>query len=244
MRQKKSKVGMIGVVTVAVLLGVAAVIAGVYALRTSDKDSDVPNTTRSTDTRNAGDSGLIANDDRTLLTIDPGTLSYNPDGAPGCEETFSTAAPTTTVRYESQKYGVAFDVPYNPDWGSEQYRIAPFDEVSTSDTLVFGPVKTGEGCGWGRAYLLSFQPQRSAKEAIEAGNNSQVSAMYSVEPTEETISAFTVIKSEVVGLCSMPAFEVIGTADYNYSLQINCGEETEKDFNFLESIVKTFELTQ
>jgi hypothetical protein len=239
MRQKKSKNGTIGVIIIVIILGVAAIIAGVFGVRTRESRNE-PDVMRQTEPGNS----LIADDSRTLLTIKPDTLSFNPTGVVGCEEVFSAAAPTTTVRYESAKYGVAFDVPYNPDWGSEKYRVSPFDEVPDADVLVFGPVKTGEACGWGRAYLLSFQPQRSAEDALSAGENPQVSTMYSSKPKKDSVGGLTVVESEIVGLCSMPALEVIGTGDYNYSLQINCGEETEKDFTFLESIVKTFELTR
>lgn len=53
-------------------------------------------------------------------------------------QTWNAGAATETVEYRDKERGISMRLPYNPKWGNEIYKVAPFEVLG--DTLLFGPV--------------------------------------------------------------------------------------------------------
>lgn len=182
-------------------------------------------------------------DDRILLTPDNLEQYCNPltDMEPCYTEIFNTDPATTTVTYTNQEKEISVDLPYNPDWGSDNYRINPYDEED--DRVNFGPINLGEGGGWGRWWwALSFQPAETADQVI-AGLDKD-SFLFLAEPEKDKVNNLEIVKYAEIGLTSYHYIIVIGEK-YNYEF-ISTGHldtgSTEDELADLESIVKTVSL--
>lgn len=64
-------------------------------------------------------------DSRVLLT-QQNIAKYN--NSPDCKEKFNNDDPVIQVTYKNKMKGISFNVPYNPKWGNEKYRISPYEE--------------------------------------------------------------------------------------------------------------------
>jgi hypothetical protein len=176
---------------------------------------------------------LAGVDNRILLT--PNNVSqYDSFNASSCAEKFNFDQPDSRVAYADTSRGLSFSIPYNKNWGSDTYRINPYDE--TSNSIAFGPIGSFEGCGWIRSYFLSFLPAQSAQQVLTTLKNAS-SEFYVMNPTTTTINNLTVVKYETAGLCAYPKLQVVGVK-YNYEVSPLCSD----DFKPLEDIVKTISI--
>ncbi len=185
----------------------------------------------------------IANaDTRTLLTPNNLEYHYNKNSPEGnCQEEFNQDQPSTTVWYTSREKGIEFDVPYNPNWGSTNFRLGPYWEYDNQ--IAFGAMTAFERCSWIRTYTLHIRLAHDADTVIRDILASDPPELIPVAPTTLEINGLTVVKYATSGLCSYPAFQVIGKK-YNYEFAPVCSTNIETDFEYLEKIVKTVKLRE
>jgi hypothetical protein len=250
MKQNKPQ----GFVLIGVIVGVVAVViaavAAVFVLSArstqAPSNNEVNTSTPTTDISTDADA-LLPQDDRTLLTLENAEDLIAQGSIVRCDIDFNDAKPTTAATFSEQEDGLSVELPYNPDWGNEQFKIQPYERFELSPgpnkTINFGPMFVGEGCGWFRAYMLQIGEQRSAQVLIDGLTESSQSLTPMVvgEPQEVTIGDLTAVKYEEVGLCNGQTIEVIGES-HNYILRPLCGGDSREEFEFLESIVKTIKL--
>jgi len=162
-----------------------------------------------------------------------------------CKEKFNYDPANTTATYLSQKTGISLELPYNPNWGSQRFKVPPYDELLNpewgSKRLEFGSVGRGEACSWVRSYTLNFLPTVSAEKAIQRiKDRSDYPDMFSIEPHVVTINNLRAVKYENYGLGVYPTLQVLGDK-YNYEFVPQ--ETGEKgDFTKFEQIIKTIKL--
>lgn len=158
---------------------------------------------------------------------------------------------TTSVPYINAEMGIRFTVPYNEKWGSAAehfpaYVEQPADDVFPYGYVLFGPPTPNFGpdpsfCMPSRSYELTFLPARTVaatERAIRDGRTEVVP-----NTTVRSINGLTVVQYTDVGLCNFPTMEVIGTR-FNYSFTTGCGTDEEEEWQYLEDIMKSVELTQ
>jgi len=167
----------------------------------------------------------------TRILLNPENIEqYNTP--PNCQEKFNFDSADTSVDYANSAKGISVQIPYNPSWGSDKYKINPYDENERE--VSFGPIGAFEACGWTRSYFIRFLPAKSADAVIS-------SLRSETKPTKAIINGLNTVKYTDFGLCLYPTLQVIGKK-YNYEFVPVCGLEIEKEFKFLENIVKTVKL--
>ena len=95
--------------------------------------------------------GDFQTDNRILLTPQ-NVRQYN--DPPNCNEKFNLYPANTTVTYSNSNRGISLEIPYNSSWGSDKYRVNPYDE--NNNRIEFGPIRVFEGCSWVRSYFLNL----------------------------------------------------------------------------------------
>lgn len=107
---------------------------------------------------------------------------------------WNSAAANQVVEYRDTKRGIRFNVPFNPAWGNEQYRLAAYDVSEDGSSISFGPVS--EQTNWYRPYTLSVLATRTPEAALaelreRAGAEATVS-----NPTTVRLPNYSVTKYE------------------------------------------------
>lgn len=158
-------------------------------------------------------------------------------------ENFNFDPPTTSVTYENPEKGIRVELPYNPVWGSNNYRIRPYDVCIEEcsfyhNTVLFGPIGRSEG-GWTRhKYLLRFEAPKTAEKLLSDTFGSGII----LPPYKTTINGLDVIKSADRGLMESFRIMIIGK-NYDYHFAITGKEENMGElFMELEKIIETVEL--
>jgi hypothetical protein len=124
MNMKNSQKGFAPIVIVLLFV---VVIGGVYYILQSKKTDDQTN--------------IINQDSRTVLSHS----MYSSKLMDGVKN-MNVATPTDSVLYKDPGFGIT--LPYNPQWGNETYKLAPFETYKDSSgktVVVFGPIAVFEG---------------------------------------------------------------------------------------------------
>ncbi len=191
----------------------------------------------------------IVTDDRQLLTTEEmsaidGTDRYlklaaeiRDSGGPNYD------VPTTEVLYENKETGISIMVPFNPAWGSKEYRLHPYEEIDGEygKTIMFGPIFEGEGGGFGRSLWLRPEQKQSLDSIVAGYMEPYGSAVI------KTIDGRQVV--EVIAKESCEAgyhFIIIPGENFNYHLGARCGGGfwgengvfIPFDFGYLEKVLK------
>lgn len=182
---------------------------------------------------------IIINPDERILLIPDQFNNYRPIGESNLQEILNNNPATLQVTYTNRERGLTFKIPYNPLWGSENYRINPYDEIAlgNEEFLEFGSIGVAEGGGWGRTYFLKFLPVQNFSQVVEVIEKNNQPEFITVQPTQININGLTVVEYEITGLCEFPTLIILGEK-YNYELRKPCNGE----FAELEEIVKTITL--
>ncbi len=172
-----------------------------------------------------------------------------------CDQTLfgvpDTSPPTQTIHYQNAQAGFAVDVPFNPAWGSEKYAATPYDENmsgSVLDSLQFGSVGIGEGCGVMREGAIRLQDTQSI-EQILGDINSQNQQMFTgsvpnaYKPLVKKINGHSVIEYTASGFCDTPSMYV-PTQGRTYVIDLTCHGASSGAYLELETIAKTIQFTQ
>jgi hypothetical protein len=149
-----------------------------------------------------------------------------------CSIEFNNDPPTEEILFSNTEKGISFKIPYNPNWGNNNYKITPY--FNFNDSLTFGRLYVSpEACGWVRTCKLSFNPQRSAEEilkTIKDFNNSQIAqgstfnSYYELE--KNIINGNTIVKYSIpidpaIAAPDTHIIEIVGKK-YNYAFDCNC----------------------
>ncbi len=182
-------------------------------------------------------------DNRILLTTET-ALQYCDIGNPATlnrcgTEKFNYDPPTTTVTYTNAAKGIKFEVPYNPKWGNDTFRINPYDEMA--EGISFGPIGQGEGGGWGRINeQLIFEKAQSADRVI-AELNAKEGEFFTNKPYQAKVGDKTVVKYSISTLGDFFGMIVVGPkANYHFTYWGDAANPNHY-FGELENIVKTVE---
>ncbi len=126
-------------------------------------------------------------------------------------------------------------IPYNPNWGSPEYKLNPYDEYDNGlsfDTINF----SGEGCGtWlGENQRLDFIPAETKGETLARLQQEEEQERETLKYASEydiktlTIDGKEVVEYNKLSLCGGGGTIVIGEK-YNYELSTKCGSNTRED---------------
>lgn len=146
-------------------------------------------------------------------------------------EQWNTEAPTTTVAYNNPQKGIEIVLPFNPLWGTKNYKAAPYE--TTKDGIDFGFMEIcGEGAGClARQYSLSFSPAKSLSDEMKPTAPTMTVKSFKVG------TVMVVQADEEPGLCSATFLTVIGKK-FNYSFSGPCGLSSA-DVEKLKTVIAT-----
>ena len=149
---------------------------------------------------------------------------------------------TEAVEYRRDDFGISVQLPSNPAWGSEKYRIKPYTEYGMgSSHLSFGRAHPFEGGGWIRQYYMNVLPASSTQEVLAKIENEQ-SQDLAFGPREVTqINGVDVVMYHELGLCDSLMFEVVGRKA-NYHFESLCGGDEAR--SELLDVIKTIEFIE
>ncbi len=148
--------------------------------------------------------------------------------------------PVSTTLYENTDKGLRVSLPYNPAWGTAQYRINPYDE--STQAVVFGPLSGCEGGAVCREQRIRFVPAQTADKLLadlrkkREHDLATIGSSELTDPRRKKIGSQTVVEYTVNGLCAYPTVVVIGKK-FNYEFSM-CGGRTV----YFESIVETMQV--
>jgi len=189
-------------------------------------------------------------DKRILLTSTNSTELLA--GIDNCDKlgTLSEDPPDRTIKYRNADLGLEFDVPFNPKWGSEKYKLNPYDEykdkysaspypfnvnirfghvecyvVKSIDTFVSMP----------RAYGLSVEPAKSEEDIIQSDRGIIV---------KKIIGSVTVLLMKCSGNNFCDEEVIVLSKKYNYIISsIDSRGDAEETYQRFLPILKTMKLT-
>jgi len=129
---------------------------------------------------------------------------------------FNNDPANTSVHYENKEAGIAFDVPYNKNWGNKDCQVLPYVQIgdqTISNLLVdFGSAHAFIG----PAYHFRIRPKRTANDIINEQKG--VGGEPNPNPRLEKIGPYTVVVYESYGMGDSRIYEVVGkTANYKFS---------------------------
>lgn len=180
-------------------------------------------------------------DNRILLTDKILESLYASTTLSLCKEKINHEEPNTSVLYKNTEKGISFEIPYNANWGTTDYKISHyvthFDSDALYESIEFGRLVGQDGCGWGRAIQMWFLSQKSANSTL-LDLKSDPMLVQMGEPSIVSINGLEVVKYTDYGYSSYPTFVVIGKK-YNYAFGSG-----NVEFEDLEEIVKTVKLIE
>jgi len=81
------------------------------------------------------------------------------------------------ISYINTDRGISLLLPYEPQWGNRKYAVTPYEWAQDAEGIDFGPLhqfcNEDATCEWLHDGTLLFLPQRSAEEAIAAGESAE-----------------------------------------------------------------------
>ncbi|MFH0831124.1 MAG: hypothetical protein V1895_03630 [Parcubacteria group bacterium] len=233
----------VGSIVGGIVIGAAAVY-GWFVMAEPNQATQANNTAETRDVTGSPE------DERILLTRDNlGQYSKKDNGSPDCEADFRGQGAfdaDETAAYNNADFGLSVEIPFNADWGTDQYRLSPFEDLDapiddgTGDVLAsvqFGNMFVGEGCGWYRTHFLSIRKGRDVEEIKDALGQDLVATK---AVTESTIPGLGLdaVEYDFGALCGMPTLEVLGK-DYNIVIGAGCGSDPNDDYPWLRSVASS-----
>lgn len=156
-------------------------------------------------------------------------------------EDFNMDPPSTTKSYENPTRGISVDLPYNPNWGSKNYRLMPYEEEG--EYVWFGPMGQFEGGGWARPFwMLRFTEAKPAAEVAAELSGGDGYGPGGVEGEIVDINGFEVVQYQEIGLGEYYVMEVVGSK-YNYRFTgASFGDSNVDVWSELNKIINSIEL--
>lgn len=129
----------------------------------------------------------------------------------------------TTVKYSNKVWGIEFNVPFNENWGDENYLVEPFEEREGQDdekVILFGKFVAQEG-GYGREFIIYVKPFQTVDELLEFAKIEQRQSGGDRDPlsppAKKTINSHVIIEFPIHGL-NDPYYKYIVGEKYNYNI--------------------------
>lgn len=120
---------------------------------------------------------------------------------------FNTDPSNTTVYYENKEAGIAFNVPFNKNWGNNDCTVLPFIESGSIESGLggaFGPVRAFIG----DSYRFHTAKSRTAKDIIE--EQDKVGGEPAPNPRVKMIGDHEAVVYESYGIGTSRIYEVLG----------------------------------
>jgi len=153
-----------------------------------------------------------------------------------CRSKLDFSSPKSTEVYKNKSKGLEFSFPYSPQWGNTDYVLKPYDQLG--DSVYFGPLKnlSKDACNISRAYVLNIHEIQSTNEILESiqPELAEGEAEFKTLLLAETVKY---VKAQSAS-CKSPSYYVMGV-DYDYEFSVQCSDDIENDFIFLEQIINT-----
>ena len=163
-------------------------------------------------------------DNRTLWTPDPHNVL-------ACDAKVNNDPPTETVQYKNDKYGISMKLPYSPNWGSDQYKLQPYDELPVTDNVTsqfiiyYGPLGCGEG-GVSRTHIVQIIPHKTNQQWQDYLNKfGEPNVKFSKDAYNHNILTY----GDSLGMCSMQSYVILGSK-YDYDPGTACRGMDESVF--------------
>jgi len=184
---------------------------------------------------------VSTSDSRILLT--PEIMGEHNRPGEDCDIELNNDEPSTTITYKNQSKGLSVELPYNPYWGNDTYKISPYDEYDTS--VRFGnisPFQHSEACEWTRPESIFFEATMTIEETESRLKSNPV-----IKQTIEKIklsNGLTGFKYIDEGPGIPYVVEVVGDI-YNYRIRLSPGsEDSNKEFAHIENIANSIKLVK
>lgn len=184
-------------------------------------------------------------DDRAVLTSG-GRDTMAPSGVSPCAVSFRASDATETVPYENASRSLRFDLPYDAEWGTDEYAVPAYEQTDAA-TVLFGPaVKRGAECRWERAMRLEFVAAREAPDVAADAKRELLTQLkvktleIGSEPQVLAAPTYTAVESlSVTPECRVATLEIVRPAG-NVRIRM-CGKGAKRidDFRPLRAIAKS-----
>ncbi len=238
----KNKQGALSAKLIFVVLAGVGVMILLFSLMTSDKFETVElNLSQSQSSRQEQlkELGQITEDTHIngrILLNQHNIEKYAKEKNGNCDYELNKDMPTETETYESKTKSIEFSLPYNEDWGSEEFIVMPYDELE--DKVYFGPLAEMPNCDWQRAYFMKLHKTQPKAEILADLSMRKLQGDWEfIHIGKIEVVKFTQ-KNSKYDNCLSPRYYVLGV-DYDYEFVVNCSDDIERDFDFLKQIVLT-----
>ncbi len=154
-----------------------------------------------------------------------------------CDISFNYDKPDQWISYQGN--GIKIDLPYNKNWGSEEYSIRPWEE--NNGIISFGPITTFEGCTWLRVDNIKLLEKQTKQEVLNEINKQKDS--FISNPEEIQRNGFEIIRYSVSGLCEHPAYIVLGR-EYNYQFSASVCTDTKGAYEYYDKLINRMEFVK
>ncbi len=134
--------------------------------------------------------------------------SQDPNVFVPSQTSWNTDAPTTEIQFSDIPLGLRMNLPFNPAWGDEHYRVTVFEGFQ-GNSILFGPVnfyRCTEGCGWKRTFFLQFQPRQDLTQLKKDNPKAEITKIN----TAATAEAYRIFTKETDFGGSEESYVVIG----------------------------------
>ncbi len=221
-------------------------LTGCQNSMTSPLDSSLPKTQIAEDKSSNGTSAISnteAMNKRVLLTKDKYPKQSQDPEACNKNYNFNDDPVDSKTSYSDAEKGIFFDIPYNQDWGNEQFELTPYDQEQ--DEMSFGPIQDLGACNWIRSYAFKVLPKRTSEEAIRSIKEDFSPKQLPMPPEMMRLNNFTAIQYISSGVCKYPTIELVGKK-YNYEFYASTCEadvqKFQKDLEIIKGIVSSVHL--
>lgn len=140
-----------------------------------------------------------------------------PTGYHDCEAVGRGDDASALVHYENTNIGIALNVPFNPEWGTNLYYVEPV--VEGDGFIQFGRAHLFEGCAFVREYTMAIRPPVAMADRVQSLQESGFEPVVIDLGGNEGIGYV-----EESGLCPNYIVEVFGS-NHHVRLLPSCGDD-------------------
>lgn len=172
--------------------------------------------------------------DNRILITDNNKYDYFPCGTQKDFE-FNTQDPVDVAYF--QGLGVSVAIPFNPNWGTEEYKVKPYDYLTQDKVLLFGPLVAVPPCSVDRHYQLRFSLTKNIDQIYQEKKQTAFPDNVKKIKLKNGLNAVWAYENP---MCNLPTLIIEGK-NYTYTISLRCRDVSylEADFNFLKSIAES-----
>jgi len=236
----KNKSGALSAKLLFVLIAGIGVMILIFSLARSDKFETVQvnlSESASLQQEQLRDLGQLEEDVRyqgKIVLTQANLAKYIKDK--NCSYELDSSSPKTTEVYSGDDKGIEFNLPYSDLWGSDEFMIMPYDELE--DEIYFGPLLHMPDCSMQRAYLVKLHETAPTAEILADLSMRNIKGEWEFSKIKDRDVIKFVEYNTLYSNCESVRVYLLGK-DYDYEFIVNCSEDTEMDFAFLEQVLTT-----